>query len=157
MNTRVANLWNCRQLLSLVITLSLMPGAAMAVRNTPAGRGTEAAKFELTIDNIMRGPNLYGYEPREVRWSADSKRVYFQWKQASDPRQKDFDTYVVNRDGADLRKLTEEEAKNAAPFLSPFGGDISRDKKQTVYLYEGDVFVYDNTNGQRRQITSTVD
>src|SRR5688572_7438744 len=57
-------------------------------------------KFELTIDNIMRGPGLVGYEPRGVRWSADGQRIYFQWKRAAEPREKDFDTYVVGRDGA---------------------------------------------------------
>ena len=28
-------------------------------------------KFALTIENIMRGPGLYGYEPNNVRWSGD--------------------------------------------------------------------------------------
>lgn len=40
-------------------------------------------KFSLTIDNIMRGPGLVGYEPSQARWSGDSGRIYFQWKQAS--------------------------------------------------------------------------
>ncbi|HQU93855.1 MAG TPA: hypothetical protein PLK77_16285, partial [Pyrinomonadaceae bacterium] len=34
-------------------------------------------KFDLTIDNIMRGPGLVGYEPTSVRWSPDSKKIYF--------------------------------------------------------------------------------
>src|SRR5580693_50783 len=72
-------------------------------------------KFALTIDNIMRGPGLYGYEPTGVRWSGDSQRIYFQWKQASDPREKPVDTYVVNRDGSGLRKLSEDDAKLAPP------------------------------------------
>src|ERR1051325_9239839 len=72
-------------------------------------------KFDLTIDNIMRGPQLYGYEPAAIRWSGDSQRIYFQWKRASDPPQKPNDTYAVNRDGSGLRKLTEDEAKSAPP------------------------------------------
>ncbi len=40
--------------------------------------------FPLTIDNIMRGPQLYGYPPQDVRWSGDGQRIYFQWKQASE-------------------------------------------------------------------------
>ena len=42
-----------------------------------------ANRFALTIDNIMRGPGLVGYEPTQVRWSGDSQRIYFQWKQAT--------------------------------------------------------------------------
>ena len=49
-------------------------------------------KFELTVDSIMRGPELIGYEPAQVRWSGDSRRVYFRWKQAAEPRDKDPDT-----------------------------------------------------------------
>ena len=30
---------------------------------------SQTKKFALTIDNIMRGPGLYGYEPGAVRWS----------------------------------------------------------------------------------------
>jgi hypothetical protein len=64
-----------------------------------AGRFTPAPaqkKFALTIDNIMRGPQLYGYEPARIRWSGDSSRIYFQWKQASDAPERPLDTYVVN-------------------------------------------------------------
>ena len=68
-------------------------------------------------------------------------------------REKDFDTYVVNRDGAGLKKLTEEEAKNAPPT----GGELSKDKKLTLFTDDGDLFIYDNATGQRRQITDTTD
>jgi hypothetical protein len=40
-------------------------------------------KFELTIDNIMRGPGLAGYEPAQVRWSGDRSQIFFQWKRAT--------------------------------------------------------------------------
>src|SRR5580693_1763799 len=85
-------------------------------------------KFNLTIENIMRGPGLYGYEPASVRWSGDSQRIYFQWKQASDPRETPLDTYVVDRDGSRLRKLTEEESRLAPPSTAY----ITRDYKRAV-------------------------
>ena len=121
--------------------------------NAQAGAAAGDKKFELTIDNIMRGPSLVGNEPRAVRWSADSQRIYFQWKQAAEPREKDYDTYVANRDGTGLKKLTEEEAKNAPPL----NGEQSRDKKLTVFVDQGDIFLYDNAAGRRRQVTDTTD
>ena len=63
----------------------------------------------LTIDNIMRGPGLYGYAPQEVRWSGDGKRIYFRWKQASDPPDKPLDTWMLPRESGYPRKLSEEE------------------------------------------------
>src|SRR5579864_6205663 len=112
-----------------------------------------AGKFSLTIDNIMRGPGLYGYEPSQVRWSGDGERLYFQWKQASDPVVRDPDTYVVNRDGSGLRKLSDAEAKLTPPAF----GAATPDKKRTVYSRDGDIFFYDSTSGQTRQLTKTAD
>ena len=45
--------------------IALLLASLLAFRANPAG------KFALTIDNIMRGPELYGYEPSAVRWSGD--------------------------------------------------------------------------------------
>jgi dipeptidyl aminopeptidase/acylaminoacyl peptidase len=148
-----------------VLTAALMAGqvapamggqkvlSAQKALNAQAGETANGKKFELTIDNIMRGPELVGNEPRSLRWSADNQRLYFQWKQASEPREKDFDTYVVNRDGSGLKKLSEEEAKNAPPM----NGEQSRDKKFTVFADQGDIFLYDNAARERRQVTDTTD
>ncbi|MBK9313856.1 MAG: S9 family peptidase [Acidobacteria bacterium] len=123
------------------------------INRVSAQQAQPARKFDLTIDSIMRGPGLVGYEPNRVHWSQDGKRIFFRWKQAGDPRLKEADLYVVNRDGTGLRKLSEEEARQAPPQ----GGDLSKDKKLTVFADDGDIFLYDHVRGERRQITSTID
>jgi dipeptidyl aminopeptidase/acylaminoacyl peptidase len=110
----------------------------------------QGQNFDLTIDNIMRGPNLYGWEPNEVRWSPDGSKVYFSWKQWNDPLEHDRDTYVVSRDGSGLRKLSDDEKKDAPPF----NGDRSRDKRMIVYADDGDIYLWD---GKRRAITQTTE
>jgi dipeptidyl aminopeptidase/acylaminoacyl peptidase len=110
-----------------------------------------AERFSLTIDSIMRGPGLVGYEPAQVRWSFDSQRLYFQWKQASDKLAAPLDTYTAARDGSGLRKLTDDEVKSAPPAA----GDTSRDKHYTIYTRDGDLFIYDTENGKTRQVTKT--
>ena len=110
-------------------------------------------RFELTVDSIMRGPRLVGYPPTGVYWSQDSQRIYFRWKQADEPRLKEMSLYVVNRDGTGLRRLSDDEAKQAPPA----SGELSKDKTMTVFADEGDVFIYMHANGTRRQITRTVD
>ena len=112
-----------------------------------------AEKFALTVDNIMRGPALVGYEPAQVRWSYDSRRIFFQWKQASDKPSAPLDTYVVEHDGGSPRKLSDEEAKQAPPA----SGDVTRDKRLTVFSRDGNLFVYDSTDGHVRQITDTTE
>ena len=112
--------------------------------------GLFAATFNLSIDNIMRGPNLYGWAPQDVRWTPDNARVYFSWKQWNDPLEKDRDTYVVNRDGSGLRKLSDEERKDAPPP----NGDRTRDRRRIVYAEDGDIFLWD---GKRQALTQTTD
>src|SRR6266702_3276445 len=112
-----------------------------------------AEKFALTIDNIMRGPGLVGYEPAQVRWSGDSQQIYFLWKQAAQKEDAPLDTYAVGRDGTGLRKLSDDEAKLAPPVA----GNPTRDQRLITYARDGDIFVYDNTTGKTRQITKTSD
>ena len=142
-------------LAALLIGAQVAPALAQrkGASSQPASAGSTNGKFALTIDNIMRGFELVGYEPRAVRWSQDGQHVYFQWKEASERREKDFVTYTVNRDGSGLKKLTEAEARNAPPVI----GELSKDKKLTVFVDAGDVFLYDHAAGQRRQITATTD
>jgi dipeptidyl aminopeptidase/acylaminoacyl peptidase len=111
------------------------------------------AKFALTIDNIMRGPGLVGYEPTQVRWSGDSRRIYFQWKQATQKEDAPMDTYVVERDGSGLRKLSDEEARLAPPAI----GEPSPDHRLVTYMRDGDLFVHDTRTGKTRQLTRTTE
>ncbi|MBV9493110.1 MAG: S9 family peptidase [Acidobacteria bacterium] len=111
-----------------------------------------SAAAQLTIDGIMRGPNLVGYQPQNLRWSPDGKQLYFEWKVNTDAFDKDPDTWVVGRDGKGLRKLSEEEKKDAPPGRNL--GAASKDRKRFVYVDNGDVFLWEN--GKRRNLTSTV-
>jgi dipeptidyl aminopeptidase/acylaminoacyl peptidase len=111
-------------------------------------------RFELTIDNIMRGPELVGYEPTAPRWSGDSEELYFEWKQPSDPILKPMDTYQIRRDGSGLRKLSDDEALLAPP--APQAGELN-DQMQTVFVREGDIFIYDHKTDHTRRLTRTSD
>src|SRR5438477_7280082 len=52
----------------LVLTLLSAPVAAIA-------QGSR-----LTVESIMRGPDLVGTAPSNVRFSADGRYVYFAWR-----------------------------------------------------------------------------
>ncbi len=129
------------------------PVSILLVSILALGPATPQTKFQLTIDNIMRGPNLVGTEPAQVRWSGDSSRIYFQWKQAADPIAAPLDTWVVNRDGSGLRKLSDDEARLAPPAAV----DVNKDRSLSVFSEDGDIFVIENATGTRRQVTKTSD
>lgn len=54
--------------LTLTFPLLLLPYAA-------AAQG-----FQLTVENIMRGPALVGTAPTNVEFGADGRFVYFRWR-----------------------------------------------------------------------------
>jgi len=128
-------------------TLVFLGLALFAFQARPAGN------FSLTIDNIMRGPALVGYEPAGVRWSHDSQHIFFQWKLATEQVDAPMATYEINRDGSGLRKLTDDEIKR----IPPANGDASKDRRWTVYSQADDIFLFDNSTGAIRQITKTAD
>ncbi|HEX8475738.1 MAG TPA: alpha/beta fold hydrolase [Pyrinomonadaceae bacterium] len=137
---------NRTRVVLLLVVLLVHPSALVAQQQQPK-------RFELTVDSIMRGSDLVGYQPTDVRWSRDSQRVYFRWKRAGEPRLKEASHYVVNRDGSGLRKLSDEEAKQAPPV----SGELSKDKRLTVLTDEGDIYLYNHETSTRRQITDTVE
>jgi len=145
---------NFSRLIIAVLCLASLYAPQFTFAQKPSKQSTPPAKpFELSVDSIMRGPRLVGYSPTGVYWSRDSQRIYFRWKQPDEPRLKEMSLYVVNRDGSGLRRLSEDEAKQAPPAT----GELSKDKTMTVFTDEGDVFIYDHAQGTRRQITRTVD
>jgi dipeptidyl aminopeptidase/acylaminoacyl peptidase len=138
-----------KRLLAVAALLALLSGQMTQV----TAQNGAPKKFALTIDNLMRGPELYGYEPTAVRWSGDGARLYFRWRQASDPQNRPLDTYQVNRDGSGLKKLTEDEAK----LVPPAFGSRTRDRKKMLYTSDGDLFLWDFATDTRRQLTKTID
>ncbi|HTM26822.1 MAG TPA: alpha/beta fold hydrolase [Vicinamibacterales bacterium] len=107
----------------------------------------KTGKFPLTIDSIMRGPELVGYPPDGLRWSADSQKLYFDWRK---PGEDEASTYVVGRDGGSPVRLTDDQKKSAPPA----NGRWDAAHKRVVFTDRGDVVMLDE-HGTRRQITRT--
>ena len=108
-----------------------------------------AARFELTVDSIMRGSDLVGYPPTGLRWSADSQNLYFEWRQISEDK---ASTYVVGRTGGAPRRLGDDEAKKVAPAT---GGRWDKARRRVLFVDGGDIVMVDAVAGTRRQITRT--
>ena len=109
--------------------------------------------FALTIDNIMRGPGTGRLSSRQSpRWSGDSQKIYFEWKQASDELLKPMDTYVVNRDGSDFAEAHRMKRRG---LLRPRGRRRIEGPSRTVYVRDGDIYLYDRHPVNTRQMTKT--
>ena len=95
-----------RLLPGAVIAVLVVLHAAGAMAQTPP----PAAVFPLTVDAIMRGPALVGYPPCDLRWSGDSRELYFEWRM---PGEDEAATWVVGRDGGTPRRLSDAERRMA--------------------------------------------
>jgi dipeptidyl aminopeptidase/acylaminoacyl peptidase len=102
--------------------------------------------FSLTVDSIMRGPKLVGYPPTGLRWSGDSARLYFEWRQPGDDEPS---TWVVARDGGEPRRLSDAERRSAPPVA----GLWDAAHRRVLFAEQGDIALVDSVAGTRRQVT----
>ena len=72
------------------------------------------SRLELTVDGIMRGPRLVGHPPEELRWSGDSRELFFEWRLGTED---EAATWVVTPGGKAPRRLTDAE-RRLAPAAS---------------------------------------
>ena len=116
----------------------------------------QAGQFDFSIKNIMRGPELYGRQPQNVRWSADSKWIYFSWLEpGTDWRETPKQFRVRAVPGAKPQRVSIREADTtAARFTS---GELSHNGRYLVVETGGDLYVDDLTSGTTRRLTQTVE
>jgi dipeptidyl aminopeptidase/acylaminoacyl peptidase len=127
-----------------VVGAGLAPANAQRPSPVPPPSG-----LQLTVDSIMRGPDLVGWPPTQLRWSADSQRLYFSWRK---PGEKSESLHVVHRDGSGLRKLTDHEVDQAPPAAGRW--DAAR--RRLLTTENGDVILYDGASGTRTFVTRTI-
>jgi len=110
-----------------------------------------AQKLEtLTVDKIMRDPKWIGTSPSNIRWSDDSKKVYFNWN----PEKAEQETlYDITTGNYNPQKVSLDERK----VLPPANGKWN--KKHTIKLFEknGDIFLSNIPKGKIVQLTNTTD
>jgi dipeptidyl aminopeptidase/acylaminoacyl peptidase len=113
------------------------------------------ADFELSINSIMRGPELVGEAPTGVRWTDDSRWVYFQWRPGGTAWHERRSLYRVSGDGGAPEKLDDDQAETAAPLIA--SGDLSPDRRWRVSSVSGDLYLVDRRSMEVRRLTHTRD
>jgi len=104
----------------------------------------------LTIEKIMRDPKWIGVSPSNIRWTDDSRKVYFNWNPENAERDALFS---ITPTAIKPVKVSIGEQKQMVP------GNGSWNKKRTLKVYEknGDIYLYDLKTGTSTQLTSTAD
>ena len=128
---------------------------ALAIGSVPAVLSAQNKPFALTVPNIMRGPELYGREPGNVRWSADNQWIYFNWNPPGTPWDTPTAPYRVRATaGAKPELVTQAHVDSMAPYLAD--GPTTRDGATRAVSARGDLYLIATRTGQARQLTATV-
>jgi len=117
----------------------------------PICTGAFAQKLgPLSIEKIMRDPKWIGVAPSNIRWSDDSKKIYFNWN----PENADRDQLFAI---TPIKHKPEKVSIDAQKALIPEYGEWN--KKRTIKLFEknGDIWLSDLKTGKIQQLTNTVD
>jgi dipeptidyl aminopeptidase/acylaminoacyl peptidase len=128
-------------LAAVVLTAGAASAQVAAPERTRAG-------FELTVENIMRGPELVGTAPSRIRWAPDGRSVYFVWKP---PEEQAEGLYRVDRDGGRPERVPVEEARRIDARLSAV---YSEDRRKAAYVFERSVYLLDVHSGRERRLVT---
>jgi dipeptidyl aminopeptidase/acylaminoacyl peptidase len=114
-----------------------------------------APAFDLSVANIMRGPEHYGWEPQQVRWTADGQWLYFRWVAAGSAWDTPMSWYRVRpAAGATPERVDDAHADSIAPYIA--SGPVTRDGRTRAVSANGDLWLIDARRGSARRLTETV-
>jgi dipeptidyl aminopeptidase/acylaminoacyl peptidase len=130
----------------LVIVLCALAAVVQSPASAQAPK--PQAAFPLTVDSIMRGPELVGNPPNNLRWSGDSQQLYFEWLI---PKEDQPSTWVVSRSGGAPRRLTDAERRLAPPA----NGQWDAKRRRILGVDRGDVVIIDTIAHSRIDVTRT--
>src|SRR5688572_6938913 len=128
----------------------LVAAAVLAIAPAAA-----AQQFDFSIANMMRGPEVYGREPQNVRWTADGQWIYFMWLEpGSDWRLPNKQFRVRAQPGAKPEPVAPS-AVAAVQFAD--GGVQSADKRKRLYVNGGTIVLHDVATKSNRIVSQTLE
>ncbi|MFI5246281.1 MAG: DPP IV N-terminal domain-containing protein, partial [Gemmatimonadales bacterium] len=103
---------------------------------------------------MMRGPEIYGREPAQIRWTPDGQWIYFQWlPPGSDFRDAVKPYRIRAQAGAKPELVPPAQADSVGPLIAD--GAYSRDRSMKVVAYAGDLYIVDMKRNSARHLTET--
>ncbi|MCQ6960353.1 S9 family peptidase [Mucilaginibacter aquariorum] len=113
------------------------------------GFAASAQKLEvLTVEKIMRDPKWMGVSPDNIRWSDDSKKIYFNWN--PDKTERD-ELFYISPNNIKPQKTTLTQRRDLIPDNGKWN------KKRTLKTFEknGNIYLLEVASGKTVQLTNT--
>ena len=101
---------------------------------------------ELSVEKVMQDPNWMGNFPSNIKWSADSETIYFDYN----PEQNVSDSlYKIElRNPSKIKKVDLEEEQN----LGPRYGDFNKDRTAKIFSENGSLKLYNIKTGKTTEL-----
>jgi acetyl esterase/lipase len=111
--------------------------------------------FDFTIANIMRGPEVYGRDPQNIRWTADGQWIYFQWLEPGADWRLPLQQFRVRAQAGAKPEAVTPAQMAGVQFTE--GGLSSADKKKRLYVSGGTIVVHDVATKSNRIVAQTLE
>ncbi|HEX7546520.1 MAG TPA: DPP IV N-terminal domain-containing protein, partial [Gemmatimonadaceae bacterium] len=103
---------------------------------------------------MMRGPEIYGREPAQIRWTPDGQWIYFQWLPPGSDFRDALKPYRIRAQaGAKPEFVPPSQADSVGPLIAD--GSYSKDRSLKVVAYAGDLYIVDMKRFTARHLTET--
>ncbi len=137
------------------LAVALLLPATLIAQERATKPASIPASFDFSIANIMRGPELYGRTPSDVRWSADSRWIVFRWNEPGTDWREPMHTFRIRAAaGATPELLSVAQTDSVAPYVAT--GPRSPDGRSRVVEANGDLYVV-TSQGTPRRLTQTAE
>ncbi|RFZ92528.1 S9 family peptidase [Mucilaginibacter conchicola] len=104
---------------------------------------------QLTVEKIMRDPKWMGTSPTNINWSADSKKIYFDWNPEKAERSA---LYAITPTNTKPQKVNLDERRDM-----PGDGKWNRAHTLEVFEKDGDIYLYQLSTNKATLLTNTTD
>ena len=102
----------------------------------------------LTVEKIMRDPKWIGTSPSNIRWSDDSKKIYFNWNPDKAERDELFSVTPTNTKPQKV-SLSERRA------MVPENGKWNKSRTLKTFEKNGDIYLLEVASSKISQLTNT--
>src|SRR5690554_4924345 len=104
----------------------------------------------LSVEKIMQDPKWMGVSPERLRWSEDSKTLFFTWNPERKEREETYQVHVSQPE-------PEKTALETANSLLRTELVYKTDRSLAVYERNGDLFFYNPKNRSHARLTNTIE
>ena len=101
---------------------------------------------ELSVEKIMQDPNWMGTFPSNVKWSADSETIYFDYNP-----EKNTEDSLYKIELNHTSKISKVSLEEERGIITSYG-DFNKDRSKKIFSKDGNLVIYDVKSGKSTQL-----